>query len=156
MLSHVDAAGRAAMVDVSGKAPTRREAAVGCSVRLSPEAFAAVMGGRLAKGDALLVARLAGIQAAKKTADLIPLCHPLPLDHVEVTFLPDEASHAIAITARTVTTGKTGIEMEAFCAAAVAALALYDMVKALDPGAAVTGLRLLEKTGGKQPYGSAS
>src|SRR6185436_8346045 len=114
MLSHVDAAGRAAMVDVSGKADTRRVAAVGCTIRLAPGTFAAVMGGRLAKGDALLVARLAGIQAAKRTADLIPLCHPLPLEHVEVEFAPDAAASAIGIVARTVMTGKTGIEMEAF------------------------------------------
>lgn len=154
MLSHVDAAGRAAMVDVSAKVPTRREAAVGCSIRLLPETFAAVMGGRLAKGDALLVARLAGIQAAKRTADLIPLCHPLPLEHVTVEFAPDPAAHSIGITARTIMTGKTGIEMEAFTAAAVAALTLYDMVKAMDPGATITDLRLLEKSGGKTPYRS--
>ena len=151
-LSHLDGHGRARMVDVGAKMPTRREARVGCVVRLSAEAMRAIREHGLAKGDAFTVAKIAGIQAAKRTAELIPLCHPLPIEHIEITFEPDVKTNEIAITACTSTTAKTGIELEAFTAASVAALALYDMIKAVDPAATITDLQLLSKTGGKQPF----
>ena len=140
------------MVDVSVKAPTRRQAHVQAIIRLSPEAFQAIEQQSLKKGDPLTVAKIAGIQAAKRTSELIPLCHPLPIEHLEIAFEPDAATHAIRLVAQATTTAKTGIELEAFVAAAVASLALYDMVKAVDPAATITDLQLLRKTGGKQPF----
>ena len=151
-LTHLDRRGRARMVDVGAKTPTRRTATVQCWVRLSPEAFAALTSAQVKKGDAMTVAQVAGIQAAKRTDELIPLCHALPLEHVAVSLIPDEASRAVRIVCRTATTAKTGIEMEAFVGASVAALALYDMVKAVDPSATITELALLEKAGGTQPF----
>jgi cyclic pyranopterin phosphate synthase len=140
------------MVDVSAKAPTRRQARVQAVITLSHEAFEAIQARALVKGDAFTVATIAGIQAAKRTAELIPLCHPLPVEQVEVAFEPDAARSSIRVIAQTTTTAKTGIEMEAFTAAAVAALTLYDMVKAIDPSATITDLCLLRKTGGKQGF----
>jgi len=151
-LSHLDGQGRAAMVDVGPKVATRREAHVGCCVHVSAEAMDALMRAELVKGDAFTVAKIAGIQAAKRTAELIPLCHPMPIEHLDVTLTPDPRAGTIQITASASTTAKTGIEMEAFTAAAVAAVALYDMVKAVDPAATITDLQLIRKTGGKQPF----
>ena len=140
------------MVDVSAKAPTRRQARVQAVITLSPEAFEAIRQQSLTKGDPFTVAKIAGIQAAKRTAEFIPLCHPLPLDHLEVTYEPDAAAHSIRLVASAATTAKTGVELEAFVAAAIGALTLYDMVKAIDPAATITDLYLLRKTGGKQPF----
>ena len=137
------------MVDVSQKVLTRRQAQVQCLLHLTPEAFRAVQGQALLKGDPFTVAKIAGIQAAKRTAELIPLCHPLPIEHLEIQFEPNASTHTIRLTAQTTTTAKTGIELEAFIAAAIGAIALYDMVKALDPAATITDLRLMHKTGGK-------
>ena len=152
LLSHVDENGRARMVDVGPKVATHRDAQVSCCVRLSAEAMDAVHRHTLAKGDAFTVAQIAGIQAAKRTAELIPLCHPLPIDHLDVSFSSDPHARTIRVTAVASTTAKTGIEMEAFVAASVAALALYDMIKAVDPGATITDVRLIRKTGGKQAF----
>ncbi len=143
--SHLDETGAARMVDVSGKAVTRRVAEASCRVRLAEGTVAALS--RLPKGDAVAVARLAGIQAAKRTDELIPLAHPLPIDQVEVDVEPDEAG--VAIRSRVVTVARTGAEMEALTACSVAALALYDMVKAVDREAVITDLRLEKKSGGK-------
>ena len=151
-LSHLDRHGRARMVDVSAKVPTMRQAQVQCVIRLSPEAFKAIQQRSLKKGDPFTVAKIAGIQAAKRTAELIPLCHSLPIDHLELTYEPDAATHAIRLIAHAATTAKTGVELEAFVAAAIGALTLYDMVKAVDPAATVTDLHLLRKTGGKEPF----
>ena len=151
-LSHFDRNGRARMVDVSVKRPTRRHAQVQAVVRLSPEAFEAIQTKRLAKGDPFTVAKIAAIQAAKRTAELIPLCHPLPIEHLELNFMPDAGAHAIHLEAKATTTAKTGIELEAFVAAAIASLALYDMVKAVDPAATITDLQLIGKTGGKHVF----
>ena len=140
------------MVDVGAKQASRRQAVVQSVVRLSPEAFAALERQGLRKGDAYTVAKLAGIQAAKRTAELIPLCHLLPLEHLEITFAPEVATHTVRLTAQTRATAKTGVELEAFVAAAVASVALYDMVKAVDPSATITDLRLVSKTGGTKAF----
>jgi cyclic pyranopterin phosphate synthase len=137
------------MVDVSAKAETAREAVARVIVRMAPEAFAAVSAGRLAKGDALGVARTAGIMAAKRTPDLIPLCHPLRITGVDVEFGLDAPRSEITVRARVRTVDKTGVEMEALTAAAVAGLALYDMVKAVDKAVVLTDLCLVAKSGGK-------
>jgi cyclic pyranopterin phosphate synthase len=135
------------MVDTSGKAPTARRALASACVLMSPETVAAVRAHRTPKGDPLEAARIAGIMAAKRTADLIPLCHPLPLTHADVRAeLRDDGVH---IEAEAATTAQTGVEMEALTAAAVAALTIYDMCKAIDKGMTITDLRLEEKTGGK-------
>ena len=151
-LSHLDRNGSAVMVDVSDKPATRRQAQVRCVLQLSAEAFEAIQAHRVAKGEALTVAKLAGLHAAKRTDELIPLCHPLPLEHLEMVFEPDEATHTIRLMAQATTTAKTGIEMEAFMAAAIGALALYDMIKSLDPGSTISELQLVFKTGGKQGF----
>ncbi len=143
--SHLDAGGRARMVDVSEKAVTRRVAEASCRVRLAPETVARLA--ELPKGDAFAVARLAGIQGAKRTAELVPLAHPLPLDDIEVELAPE--GDGVAIRSRVVVTARTGAEMEALTACAAAALCLYDMVKALDRGAVIEGLRLEAKSGGR-------
>jgi len=143
--SHLDAEGAAHMVDVSEKPVTRREAAASCRVLLSAETVSRLAS--LPKGDAFAVARLAGIQGAKRTAELIPLAHPLPLDQVEVEIAP--AAGGVEIRSRVVVTARTGAEMEALVACATAALALYDMVKAIERDAAVTDLRLEAKSGGR-------
>lgn len=147
-LTHFDAAGQAHMVDVSAKQPTMREAVAAAAVVMSPETLALAQGGA-AKGDVLGVARLAGIMAAKRTADLIPLCHPLPLDRVAVDLSADPALPGLRITATARTTGRTGVEMEALTAATVAALTVYDMLKAAQKDMRIEGVRLLRKTGGK-------
>ncbi|SHL92394.1 cyclic pyranopterin monophosphate synthase subunit MoaC [Paracoccus solventivorans] len=148
MLTHFDAAGQAHMVDVSGKTPTTREAVAEAVVIMSPETLALAQGGA-AKGDVLGVARLAGIMGAKRTADLIPLCHPLPLDKVSVDLVADPALPGVRIIATARTTGRTGVEMEALTAASVAALTVYDMLKAAQKDMRIEGIRLLKKTGGK-------
>jgi len=146
-LTHVDKSGRAHMVDISEKRDTRRHAIAEAFVRLSPATLALVAKGRLPKGDALETARLAGIMAAKRTPDLIPLCHPLALTHVDVQ--AEAQARGIRFVATISCLGPTGVEMEALTAAAVAALALYDMVKAVEKGASIERVRLLQKSGGK-------
>jgi cyclic pyranopterin phosphate synthase len=144
-LSHYDRAGRASMVDVSAKTPSKREAEASAFVALKPEVLAALP--KNPKGDPLEVARLAGIMAAKKTSDLIPMCHPLPLSHVDVTMRLCE--NGVAITSKVTTTAVTGVEMEALVAASVAALTVYDMCKALDKGIEIREVVLEKKSGGK-------
>jgi cyclic pyranopterin phosphate synthase len=146
-LSHLDSHGAARMVDVGGKAETARSATATGRIRMSPEALAAVREGSGPKGDVLAAARIAGIMAAKKTGELIPLCHPLSLEAVSVDFVFEE--DAVRATASASLTGRTGVEMEAMTATSVALLTIYDMAKALDKGMVIEGLRLLEKTGGK-------
>ncbi|KAG7258700.1 hypothetical protein CRUP_002002 [Coryphaenoides rupestris] len=151
-LTHTDTQGRANMVDVGGKAPTRREAWARATVLLGAAAFPLLQDNQLAKGDALAVAQLAGIMASKRTATLIPLCHPLPLDHASVSLELDPVRQAAVVTACCRTTGRTGVEMEALTAAAVAALTLYDMCKAVSHDIVITEVQLLRKTGGKQDF----
>ncbi|HUF47452.1 MAG TPA: cyclic pyranopterin monophosphate synthase MoaC [Vicinamibacterales bacterium] len=146
-LTHVDAAGRVHMVDVSAKAETAREAVATGRVTMSAAARRAIRAGRVTKGDPLQTARLAGIQAAKRTADLIPLCHQVPLAHVDVDLEPTATGYTITGRARTV--GRTGVEMEALVAVAVAALTLYDMLKAADRAMSIGPIRLVEKHGGR-------
>src|ERR1700716_2272086 len=146
-LTHLDKSGAARMVDVGAKAETRREATAECVVRMAAATLDAIRASELAKGDALGVARIAGIMAAKKTSELIPLCHPLPISSVAFDFeLLDEGVRILA-TARV--TGRTGVEMEALTAAAVAGLTVIDMVKGVEPGVWLETVRLLEKSGGK-------
>ena len=147
-LSHFDAEGHAHMVDVSEKPATARAAAAEGRVEMSAETLALVTAGTAEKGDVLGVARLAGIMAAKRTADLIPLCHPLPLSKVSLDLAPDPALPGIRITATVRTTGPTGVEMEALTAVSVAALTVYDMLKAAEKGMRIDGIRLLMKEGG--------
>lgn len=149
-LTHLDAEGAARMVDVASKSETEREALAECVVALSPATLSAIRSSALEKGDALAVARVAGIMAAKRTPDLIPLCHPLPLTSVSVDFELGDA--AVRVLARARVTARTGVEMEALTAAAVAGLTLIDMVKSLEPGASLEGVRLLEKSGGKSGH----
>jgi cyclic pyranopterin monophosphate synthase len=137
------------MVDVSAKAETAREAVARATLKVKPATLAAVRAGQMAKGDVLGVARTAGIMAAKRTPDLIPLCHPLRITGVDVTFALDSRASTITVEARVRTVDKTGVEMEALSAAAVACLTVYDMVKAVDRGVTITNLRLIEKSGGK-------
>ncbi len=146
-LTHVDGAGAARMVDVSGKAESVREATAKGRVRMLPATRALIGEGKAAKGDVLAAARLAGIMAAKRTSDLIPLCHPLPISSVVVELaLTDEA---VEISATVRTTGRTGVEMEALTAVSVAALTIYDMVKAVDRGMRIEDVRVVAKSGGK-------
>ena len=147
-LTHFDSAGHAAMVDVGGKPQTRRSATARARVAMRPETLAMIRAGSAAKGDVLGVARLAGIMAAKRTADLIPLCHPLPITSIRVDLLPDGEA-AVAIEATVTTTGRTGVEMEALTAASIAALTVYDMCKAVDRGMRIEALRVVAKSGGK-------
>jgi cyclic pyranopterin phosphate synthase len=147
--THFDQAGNAAMVDVSDKPVTARTATARVSVVMAAETLAMIQGGTAKKGDVLGVARLAGIMAAKKTADLIPLCHPLPITSVTVDLEPDPDACAVTIAATVRTTGQTGVEMEALTAASVAALTVYDMCKAVDRGMRIDGLRVTHKAGGK-------
>ena len=146
-LTHLDDAGAAHMVDVSAKAVTKREATAGGHIAMSAEALAAIRDGALAKGDALAVARVAGIMAAKRTSELVPLCHPLPISSVNVDFAFAEVG--IDCTATVVTTGQTGVEIEALTAVSVALLTLYDMGKAIDRGMTIGNVRLLAKSGGR-------
>lgn len=148
-LSHIDEAGRARMVDVGDKPDTRRTAVAKGEVRLQPETLALLQQGALKKGDALTVAQIAGIMAAKRTAELIPLCHPIPLHQIEVKLEPDGALPGVKITATVATVGKTGAEMEALTAVSVAALTVYDMVKAVEKTACLQNIRLIEKHGGQ-------
>ncbi len=146
-LTHIDAQGKARMVDVGKKAATRREALASCLVVLSPETLARIKDQRIAKGEVLNTARIAGIQAAKRASELIPLAHPIPLDLVDIEAVLLEKG--VEITCRTVTVAKTGAEMEALTGAAAAALTVYDMVKAVERKARITELRLEYKSGGK-------
>jgi cyclic pyranopterin phosphate synthase len=148
-LLHVDARGRARMVDVGGKAATRREAVARGVVEMGAAAFEALESGRLAKGDALAVARLAGILAAKKTSELVPLAHPIALDAVAVDCVLDAANREVVVTATASTNARTGVEMEALTAVTAAALTLYDMLKAVDRGMVMGEFALLEKRGGR-------
>jgi len=148
-LSHVDESGRARMVDVTGKDDTVREAVAKGSVRMKPETLALIQSGSVPKGDVLAVAQVAGVMAAKRTHELIPMCHPLLLSAIDVRLEPDEKESAVRITATVRTTGKTGVEMEALTAVSVAALTIYDMCKALDRGMRIEGVRLVRKSGGR-------
>ena len=148
-LSHLSPAGDARMVDVSAKAETAREAVARVTLKMKAATLAAARSGQLAKGDVFGVARTAGIMAAKRTPELIPLCHPLRITGVDVTFAEDTRRSTIAVEARVRTVDKTGVEMEALTAAAVAGLTVYDMVKAVDRGVVLTDLCLVEKSGGK-------
>jgi len=147
-LTHFDAGGRAVMVDVSDKPITDRTATAGARVHMQAATLALIAAGGAKKGDVLAVARLAGIMAAKRTADLIPLCHPLPITAVTVDLAAD-GDEAVGITATVKTTGRTGVEMEALTAASIAALTVYDMCKSVDRGMRIEGLRVVEKSGGK-------
>jgi cyclic pyranopterin monophosphate synthase len=148
-LSHVDGSGRARMVDVGRKAPTPREAEAEGRVRLGPRAYRRVRENRMEKGDVLGVARIAGIQAAKRTSEWIPLCHPVPLDWVDVRFRMEPRLHAVRVIARASARWSTGVEMEALTAVAGAALAIYDMCKAADRGIEIEAIRLTMKRGGR-------
>ena len=148
-LSHMDEAGRPRMVDVTGKPDTVRQAVARGQVRMQPATLQLIKQGTVVKGDVLTVAQLAGIMAAKKTPDLIPLCHPLLLGDIKVELSLDEADSAVEITATVSSTGKTGVEMEALTATAVAALTIYDMCKAVDRGMKIENIRLVRKSGGK-------
>ncbi len=147
-LTHLDDAGRARMVDVSGKPATAREAVADGLIRMAPETLALALGGGGKKGDVRAVAEIAGVMAAKRTADLIPLCHPLALSKVVVEVAEAAGGIGLSVTARVRTTGPTGVEMEALTAVSVACLTLYDMLKAADKAMTIDGIRLLEKTGG--------
>jgi cyclic pyranopterin phosphate synthase len=146
--THFDAAGNAAMVDVGGKPETDRSATARARVVMQPATLRMIVQGQAKKGDVLGVARIAGILGAKRTAELIPLCHPLPITAVAVDLAP-EGEDAVAISATVRTTGRTGVEMEALTAASIAALTVYDMCKSVDRGMRVEGLRLVAKSGGK-------
>jgi len=148
-LSHFDEKGQSRMVDVSAKGDTVRVAVARGAVEMAPATFRLIMDKKLAKGDVLEVARLAGIMAAKKTPELIPLCHPLNISSVEINFYPDEGGSRIEVEAAVKLTGKTGVEMEALTAVTVAGLTIYDMCKAVDRKMVITGVRLMEKSGGK-------
>jgi len=148
-LTHIDDAGNAKMVDVTGKEDSRREATAAGRVRMKPATLQLIKKGGVAKGDVLAAARLAGIMAAKKTPQLIPLCHPILLGEVVVELKLDEKDSAVEITATVKSTGKTGVEMEALTAVAVAALTIYDMCKAVERGIRIEDIRLVRKSGGK-------
>ena len=151
-LTHLDDKGQAHMVDVGAKAETEREATAQAIVRMQPETLRLILDGGHKKGDVFAVARIAGIQAAKKCWDLIPLCHPLMLTSVKVNLQPSEIDSLVEIEAVCKVSGKTGIEMEALTAASVAALTLYDMCKAIDRGMVIEQIRLVEKEGGKSGH----
>jgi cyclic pyranopterin phosphate synthase len=148
-LTHFDRKGRAKMVDISKKRKTLREAVVHGSVFMSPNTFKNIMSGNIAKGDVLAVAKVAGIMAAKKTSEIIPMCHPLNLSHVEVNFYPFEKEARIDIEAKVKIKAQTGVEMEGLVAVATAGLTIYDMVKAIDRGIVLSNIHLVKKTGGK-------
>ena len=151
-LTHLDAAGRARMVDVSAKAPSDRFARARAVVRMSPEAAARVAAGDAPKGDVAAVARIAAIQAAKRTDELIPLAHSLPLTKVAADIEVDAAAGTVTVVAEARTTDRTGVEMEALVACSVAALTVYDMVKGIEPGVVIERVELLDKTGGKADF----
>ena len=148
-LSHLDDAGRARMVDVTAKEETVRVAVAKGRIVMQPETLRLLLRGEIAKGNVLTTAQVAGVQAAKKTSELIPMCHPLLLTGIDVELEPDESTSAVEITATVRTTGKTGVEMEALTAVSVAGLTVYDMCKAVDKGMQVEAVRLVSKTGGK-------
>src|SRR5476649_2858723 len=148
-LSHFDAAGQAHMVDVGAKQETHRVALAGGSIRMQAETLAIIAGGTAKKGDVLGIARIAAIMAAKRTSDLIPLCHPLALTRVTVDFEVDETTNSVHCRAQVDTTGKTGVEMEALTSVQIGLLTIYDMCKAVDRGMVMTNVRVLEKQGGK-------
>lgn len=147
-LTHLDAQGRADMVDVGDKPDSDRIAVAAGRVTMQPETLRLIREGNMKKGDVLTIARIAGIMAAKRTSELIPLCHPIPLTKIGVDVELDEANNAVKITATARTSGKTGVEMEALTAVNIAALTIYDMAKAVDRGMRIEGIRLLEKRGG--------
>jgi cyclic pyranopterin phosphate synthase len=151
-LTHLDAGGRARMVDVSEKAVTARVAIAEGTVTMSAETLALIRAGNMKKGDVLATARIAGILAAKRTSELIPLCHLLPLDDVEVELTPDDALPGLRVTSTVRVEGKTGVEMEALVAVSVACLTIYDMAKGVDRGMVIGGVRLLEKIGGRSGH----
>jgi cyclic pyranopterin phosphate synthase len=151
-LTHLDARGQARMVDVGGKAKTDREARARASLRMEPETRSVLLSGRAPKGDALAAARIAGIQAAKRTADLIPLCHPLSITGCEVTIEPAQDDSRLVIEASVRCADRTGVEMEALTAVTIAALTLYDMLKAIDRAMAIEEVTLLEKQGGRSGH----
>ena len=151
-LTHLNESGEAHMVDVGGKPATAREAVAEGRIRMQPATLRLILAGGHKKGDVLAVARVAGIMAAKKTAELIPLCHPIALTRVEIELVPDEKQNAVLCRALTATTGPTGVEMEALTAVQVALLTIYDMCKAVDRGMRIESVRLLEKQGGKSGH----
>jgi cyclic pyranopterin monophosphate synthase len=151
-LTHLDADGQARMVDVSAKTETARFARARAVVRMSPAAAARVVAGEAPKGDVTGVARIAAIQAAKRTDELIPLAHPIPLTHVDVSFEIDAAAGTVTLVAEARTSARTGVEMEAMVACSVGALAVYDMVKGIEPGVVIERVELLDKTGGKSDF----
>lgn len=156
LLSHLNNQGEAQMVDVSGKVATVREAIAQAQVRMQPHTLTAIVSGNTPKGDVLATARIAGIMAAKQTAHLIPLCHPLPLHKVEVQLTPDETLPGFYIRSRVKTLAETGVEMEALTAVTIAALTLYDMAKALEKSITIEQIHLVSKTGGKSGQWVAS
>lgn len=149
-LTHIDEQGAANMVDVGQKPETARVAVAGGSVYMQPETLALIREGSLKKGDVLTVAKIAGIMGAKRTSDLVPLCHPIALTRIEVELALDEDKHAVVIQATAWTVGRTGVEMEALTAVSIAALTIYDMAKAVDRGMRIGDIRLLEKRGGQR------
>lgn len=151
-LTHFNAAGDAHMVDISAKADTDRTAITEGFIEMSPATLQRVLNGDNKKGDVLGIARIAGIMASKKTADLVPLCHPLPITHVDIKFEADTQHNGISCQTTVTTSGKTGVEMEALNATQVALLTIYDMCKAVDRGMTIQGVRLLEKKGGKSGH----
>ena len=148
-LTHFDKTGRARMVDVSKKRDTLREAVVRGSISMNQKTFKSIMSGKIAKGDVLAVAKVAGIMAAKRTSEIIPMCHPLNLSHVEINLFPFEKESRIEIEAKVRIKAQTGVEMEGFVAVAAAGLTIYDMCKAIDRGMVISDIRLVKKTGGK-------
>ncbi len=148
-LTHLDERGRVRMVDVGAKAVTRREAIARGAICMEAATLNAIIGGTLKKGEALAAARIAGIMAAKRTYELIPLCHQLPLESVEVDFRPDHKNSKLEIQTRAITQARTGVEMEALVAASAAALTIYDMAKAIDRAMVIGGIRLIRKSGGR-------
>ena len=154
-LTHFDKKGRARMVDVSKKKETLREAVVRGSIFMNPKTFKSIRSGRIAKGDVLAVAKVAGIMAAKRTSEIIPMCHPLNLSHVEISFHPFEKESRIDIEATVRIKAQTGVEMEGFVAVATAGLTIYDMCKAIDRGMVLSNIHLVKKTGGKSGTYSA-
>jgi cyclic pyranopterin phosphate synthase len=148
-LTHVSADGEVAMVDLEGKAPSRRRAVARAIIDMAPETFRLLQTQALPKGDVLTTAKIAGIQAAKKTAELIPLCHPIPVDHIEVRLHPEPEASRLRVEAEVATTAPTGVEMEAMVAAQVAALTVYDMCKAVQRDMVIRDCRLVHKSGGR-------
>jgi len=151
-LTHLNNEGRAKMVDVSEKRTTLREAVAGCTVILNAETFGLIKRGEVQKGDVLAVAQVAGIMAAKRTSDIIPMCHPISITGADISFSSDDERYIIDITATVRCTGETGVEMEALSAVTVAALTIYDMCKAVQKDIKIDNIRLLKKTGGKSDY----